>query len=73
MKKTRVPEPSDPADHEVNFRGAIRGKYADLVAQGEITVRLAPDVARVFPDSQAVNDALRRLIRESSPRSRDRS
>jgi hypothetical protein len=73
MKKTRVPEPGDPADHEVNFRGAIRGKYADLVAQGEIGVRLAPAVARVFPDSQAVNDTLRRLIRGSSPPSRDRS
>ncbi len=29
----------------------------------EITVRLAPDVAETFPDSGAVNDALRLLIR----------
>ena len=29
----------------------------------EITVRLAPDVAETFPDSDAVNEALRLLIR----------
>ena len=29
----------------------------------EITVRLAPDVAGTFPDSDSVNDALRFLIR----------
>lgn len=30
---------------------------------GEITVRLAPDVAEMFPDSESVNEALRFLIR----------
>jgi hypothetical protein len=30
---------------------------------GEISVRLAPDVAETFPDSDAVNEALRLLIR----------
>jgi hypothetical protein len=29
----------------------------------EITVRLAPDVAETFPDSNSVNEALRFLIR----------
>ena len=29
----------------------------------EITVRLAPDVAEIFPDSDSVNEALRLLIR----------
>ena len=29
----------------------------------EITVRLAPDVAETFPDSNSVNEALRLLIR----------
>jgi len=32
-------------------------------APHEITVRLAPDVAETFPDSNAVNEALRLLIR----------
>jgi hypothetical protein len=30
---------------------------------GEITVRLEPDVAAMFPDADAVNEALRFLIR----------
>jgi hypothetical protein len=29
----------------------------------EITIRLAPDVAETFPDSDSVNEALRFLIR----------
>jgi hypothetical protein len=29
----------------------------------ELTVSLAPDVAQVFPDSEAVNEALRFLMR----------
>ncbi|MBI3696059.1 MAG: hypothetical protein HY238_14610 [Acidobacteria bacterium] len=29
----------------------------------EVTVRLAPDVAETFPDSDSVNEALRFLIR----------
>jgi hypothetical protein len=29
----------------------------------EITIRLAPDVAETFPDSDSVNEALRLLIR----------
>ena len=32
-------------------------------APEEITVRLAPDVAETFPDSNSVNEALRFLIR----------
>lgn len=30
---------------------------------GEITVRLEPDVAEMFPNAEAVNEALRFLIR----------
>ena len=30
---------------------------------GESVVRLAPEVAKIFPDSQAVHEALRSLIR----------
>ena len=49
---------------EYDFRGAVRGKYFHRVAGGaDMTVcflaLIAPDVARCFPDSDAVNDALR--------------
>ena len=47
---------------EYDFDGGVRGKYAARYAAGTNIVVLSPDVAEVFPDSQAVNDALRALI-----------
>ena len=38
-----------------------RGKYAARYRQGTNVVVLDPDVASLFSDSQAVNDALRGL------------
>jgi hypothetical protein len=46
-----------------DFRGATRGKYAARYAEGGNVVVLAPDVAAVFPTSEAVNEALRTLVR----------
>jgi len=46
---------------EYDFRLGVRGKYADRYAEGSNVVVLDPDVAARFPDSKAVNDALRRL------------
>ena len=37
--------------------------YAERYGQGTNLVRLDPDVARVFPDAAAVNDALRALVK----------
>jgi hypothetical protein len=47
---------------EYDFAGAVRGKYYDRYRQGTNVVLLDPDVAAVFRDSAAVNDALRRLV-----------
>jgi len=44
---------------EYDFSGGIRGKYAASYARGTNVVVLAPDVARGFKTSKAVNDALR--------------
>jgi len=63
MNRTR-PETDDPADHEVNFRGGVRGNYYGRTTASGITVRIEPDVARVFPDTDAVNAALRKVIQE---------
>ncbi len=41
--------------------GGVRGKYVERFAQGSTMVVLSPDVAEVFPDSDAVNNALRLL------------
>ncbi len=47
---------------EYDFDGGVRGKYAARYAAGTNIVVLSPDVAEIFPDSQAVNDALRALM-----------
>jgi len=44
------------------LRAGTRGKYAGRYAAGTNIVKLDPDVAKVFPDSEAVNEALRALI-----------
>jgi len=42
--------------------GLERGKYAARMVEGSNIVRLDPDVARAFPDSASVNEALRSLL-----------
>lgn len=44
------------------IRSGVRGKYAKRYQEGTNLVLLAPDVAKAFPDAQAVNDALRLLM-----------
>ena len=48
---------------EYDFSNAVQGKYADRFAQGTNLVRIQPDVAKAFPDSQSVNEALRSLLK----------
>jgi len=40
----------------------VRGKYFKEYRKGTNLVLLSPDVARVFPTDEAVNEALRSLI-----------
>ena len=40
----------------------IRGKYTDAYRAGDNLVLLSPDVAKVFPTEETVNEALRSLI-----------
>lgn len=42
--------------------GAEQGKYVERFRQGTNLVLLEPDIAAVFPNEQAVNDALRLVI-----------
>lgn len=42
-----------------DFSGGIRGKYARRYADGTNVVVLDPDVARLFPNREAVNQTLR--------------
>lgn len=45
------------------LKGGVRGKYTSRYRAGTNLVLLSPDVAEYFPDEQAVNTALRTLIR----------
>ncbi len=40
----------------------VRGKYVERYRAGTNLVRLEPDVAKAFPNEQAVNEALRLVI-----------
>lgn len=59
MKKH--PDKKDLLD-EYDFSKGVRGKFFEQYAQGSNVVVLSPDVAEVFPNSAAVNEALRALI-----------
>jgi hypothetical protein len=45
-----------------DFASLVRGKYAKRTQESSTIVVLDPDVAEVFPTSEAVNDTLRQLI-----------
>ncbi len=73
MKKA-VPGKNDMRDH-YDFRGGVRGKYAARYAEGTNVVVLDPDVAKIFPDRESVNEALRAVgqVLEMSERRKARS
>ncbi len=49
---------------DYDFSKGIRGKYAKQIAEGTNVVVLDPEVAKMFPTSEAVNKALRKLIED---------
>ena len=61
MKKTPDKSVEPEMRAEYDFSRGVRGKYARRYAQGANLVLLAPDVAKVFPDSDSVNSSLRAL------------
>jgi hypothetical protein len=64
MNEENNTSPADDCDlmPEYDFSGGVRGKYAAEYARSTNIVILEPDVAAVFHDAQAVNEAQRRLI-----------
>ena len=62
MKKETNSKKDPEMLDEYDFSKGVRGKYARRFAEGNNLVVLAPDVAKVFPDSNSVNDALRALM-----------
>lgn len=60
-------EPETTIDDEMrpeyDFTGGVRGKYYKAYKQATNIIVLEPDVAEVFRDSAAVNEALRLLTK----------
>jgi hypothetical protein len=63
MKKVAEAQLDDEMASEYDFSKGVRGKYAKQFPAGGKVVVVAPDVAKQFPNSQAVNRALRRLVK----------
>jgi hypothetical protein len=62
MKKTQSKQRDSSMRAEYDFSNGVRGKYAKRFKEGTNIVVLAPEVAEIFPDSAAVNDALMALV-----------
>jgi hypothetical protein len=69
MKKPDI----DEMRPEYDFSGGVRGKYLPRLAKGTDVVLLDRDVAKVFPTSKAVNDALRVLAEAGKRHGRARA
>ncbi len=66
MKKEPETHLDDELRPEYDFSklsGGVRGKYAERYQQGTNLVLIEPDVAEVFPTAEAVNEALRLLMK----------
>ena len=59
----------DEMRDEYDFRGGLRGKYADRFAEGSNVVVLDPDVAAQLRTPNAVNKALREYLSSKKRRS----
>ena len=65
MKKKSKKEIGDELRPEYDLsklEGGVRGKYDNRFKAGRNLVLLSPDVAKYFPNEQAVNSALRSLV-----------
>lgn len=54
---------SDEMRPEYDFSGGVRGKHYEAYGAGTNVVFLDPDIAQVFTNSAAVNQALRQLVK----------
>jgi len=60
----------DELQPEYDFSRGVRSKHHAAYKKGTNVVLLDPDVAQLFPDSRAVNEALRTLTRLARVRPR---
>jgi len=55
-----------------DLKNGVRGKHLEQFRAGTNLILLDPDVAKAFPTSQAVNDALRLVIQLAKTPARPR-
>lgn len=63
MSKAKTSNELRPEYKREDLGKGIRGKYFEEYSKGTNLVLLSPDVAEVFSTEEAVNEALRSLIR----------
>jgi hypothetical protein len=62
MRKVKKTDEIRPEYKREDLGVGVRGKYFEDYSKGTNLVLLSPEVAKVFPTAEAVNDALRSLI-----------
>jgi len=65
MKKASAKRTDDDlrAEYDLSqLKGGVRGKYYRQAIAGTNLVLVAPELAKVFPDTESVNRALRLLV-----------
>ena len=76
MKKANEVQSDDEMRAEYDFSKGVRGKHFKRMQEGTNIVLIAPDLLDTFPDSEAINDALRSLkkivTRSAKPTHRQR-
>ncbi len=76
MKKASTAKNTDELRPEYNFaelKGGVRGKYYERMTTGTNLVLIDPDLSDLFPDSQAVNSALRVLADAANSAAKSRT
>jgi hypothetical protein len=63
MKKAKKDDELRPTYGREDLGAGVRGKYFQSYQEGTNLVLISPDVAEVFSTEEAVNEALRSLIR----------
>lgn len=64
MKNDEKPDREMREEYErLVLKGGLRGKYFERYQRGTNLALLAPDVRAAFPTDEAVNEALRSLMR----------
>ena len=64
MKQANEDQHDGEMRAEYDFSNGVRGKYYQRYRQGTNLVLLAPDLAKIFRDSETVNIALRQFLAE---------